>query len=644
MQQAAEATEDEEEQAGPEKEEEEQALAEQEGEELGVLPELHLGKMIRANDNSVVKKGTFGVIVAFESGKEFGIVRWEQPHLGARPGVPHEPDRVALEGRFKYIVEDDDDDLPPMALRSGLGAVASLHGTRVLKATGPPRIERAGILTHMVADLSHLQSGTVLHKQLGFLSAYIYSGSLRELAPVEEPYQGENDEDAASDEEDWLSERRLRAGDVFFVHKEGPSACVEEMYVFVGVAEEYEMHRPTLPTAEPTMRKPALLGLRFKRSVVDKEPKLCFLQGSSRSLEHDLAQVVLSAVPLTDQVYTIRGNTETLFGPELLRATDKVLRTSSLFAAHREHGLLRTGDASSFCSQLKSLARGQLSKKSPEALHSILTALHAQMLYGLAQTKARTFASLKKASAAVLAETRMELNHACVESIGYLRKHVCWLLGAMKPDVLKAVLLKLQEAISPLQQAAFATLDLPEEVPARVQDAIPGQEGGEENANALLPPPKSKRTRVGGDATGGAKKLKGDQRLEMLMAQGGREGQQPSPASELAAQLKAQLGKLPCTEEVESLRAKLREETMRADREALRAESEAKTAAALREELSALRTSINDKAAEPPTMQESEEVKQLKSEITFLRRTNAALTMMLGGERACGAEFLKSGL
>ena len=91
--------------------------------------------------------GRGGKIVSLEAGKQFGRVRWEAPNLGKPPGTTLPLERVALEGRFRYVVEDETE-LLPMALRSGLGAVASLHGQPLLRDS--KAILRAGLPTHVV--------------------------------------------------------------------------------------------------------------------------------------------------------------------------------------------------------------------------------------------------------------------------------------------------------------------------------------------------------------------------------------------------------------------------------------------------------------------------------------------------------------
>ena len=92
--------------------------------------ELQVGMLIRALDTTVVAKGTYGKIVSLEPGKEYGTVEWELSNGGCKLGAPKRPpERIAFEGRFKYQVQTDMSDVPPLALRSGLGAVAALHGS-----------------------------------------------------------------------------------------------------------------------------------------------------------------------------------------------------------------------------------------------------------------------------------------------------------------------------------------------------------------------------------------------------------------------------------------------------------------------------------------------------------------------------------
>ena len=65
--------------------------------------ELQVGMIIKADDNTVVKKGTFGKIVSLEHGKEFGLVEWELANLGKPPGTPPTRERIALEGACMCI-------------------------------------------------------------------------------------------------------------------------------------------------------------------------------------------------------------------------------------------------------------------------------------------------------------------------------------------------------------------------------------------------------------------------------------------------------------------------------------------------------------------------------------------------------------
>ena len=60
-------------------------------------------------------------------------------------------------------------------------------------------------------------------------------------------------------------------------------------------------------------------------------------------MEHEPSEVVLSAMQISDKVYVVEGDTSLIFGKELswelFEEVNKVLTASSLFAAHREHGL-----------------------------------------------------------------------------------------------------------------------------------------------------------------------------------------------------------------------------------------------------------------------------------------------------------------
>jgi hypothetical protein len=146
--------------------------------EVNELP-LTVGMIICADDSTVVKKGVYGKIMKLEtssSGQQIGHIQWELPNPKGIPGTPLPVEVVNLDAQFKYIVEEDPADLQPLAMRSGLGAVAAVHGRSLLNSTKV--IERRGLLTHVIPDLGLLQSGNHLLKAAGFARAYIYSGGV----------------------------------------------------------------------------------------------------------------------------------------------------------------------------------------------------------------------------------------------------------------------------------------------------------------------------------------------------------------------------------------------------------------------------------------------------------------------------------
>ena len=555
--------------------------------------------ILRADCNSVVTKGTYGRIISLHpdgEGKpdQFGMVEWERAIGGAAPGQLPAPERVALEGRFKYTVfKPDDEELGELALRSGLGAVASLHGKPLLRDS--QIVERRMPLTHVVPDLGHLQSGTHLQKSAGVRSAYIYSAPLVER--VEDmrvtPTDDEDDEEEACVPTHF--ETRLRPGRVFFEFKGTPSEKVEIMYLYTGFGEEYDLKKPTPPDAPSQVKKPILFGLKFKRTIVEGQPKLYFLQGSSRSLEHDMSQVVLSAVPITSstigQLYMVEGRTDALFGPELLIAANKVIGSSDLFADHREHGLLHPITP---LFQLDKLSRRRSTDKEAEQLEALVVSLHAQMLKAVAAVHGRNYSTgTHKMSQAMLGELNREVLQSFAAATAHVRKHLLWLLGDKGAEPLRALMLKVSAKLPELQAAAIAALDLPARASTTLQAEISGAQGleaqvekaqggkfrkvpggkpdaGKKQASPSAPPPPP-----GGGGGGAAKK-----RLAEMLGS----GPQPvgaSPATDLAAQLQAQLAKCPTAEEVgelrketDSLRVKLRDETLRADRESQRATAE----------------------------------------------------------------------
>ena len=219
---------------------------------------IKVGSIIRAEDSTVVKKGVYGQVVAVEAGRNFGTVRWELPNGGRKldADLAAAEERVAFEGRFKYTLEDKEE-LQPLALRSGLGAVASLHGKPLLSARQGAIDRSNAILTHVVPDLGTLQAGQHLKKFAGFTSAYMYASSIYELVPEERLVS--DDESMETEESgEYIRERRLSYGQVFFEYKVNgngmvASGGVEEMFVYVCMSEEYELHKPTAPDADRTV-------------------------------------------------------------------------------------------------------------------------------------------------------------------------------------------------------------------------------------------------------------------------------------------------------------------------------------------------------------------------------------------------------
>ena len=144
-----------------------------------------------------------------------------------------------------------------------------MHGKSVLRAT--KKIARVGIPSHIVPDLSQLQAGTALCTQAGFKSACIYSGTLRESLGEEDPPNTlTEDEDEGEEEADLTlgaTEARLRFGQAFFVYGGGSTEKVEEMYLYVGQLEEYQLKKPlSVDSSSMHVPNPVLVGYKFKRT------------------------------------------------------------------------------------------------------------------------------------------------------------------------------------------------------------------------------------------------------------------------------------------------------------------------------------------------------------------------------------------
>jgi len=628
-------------------------------------PELQVGMIISADDNLVVKKGTFGQILSIEPSKQFGLVEWETSNGGRKLGAPKQaPERVAFEGRFKYIVEDPEE-LLPLAQRSGLPAVASLHGQPLFEEDAE-EVDRTGcFLTHAVPDFGALQPGAFLTKQLGFASGYIYSGDLRVRKPSSASAGGLNNSDAQTETTGTHPlVPRLRPGQVFFEYKginsEGmiPSVGVDEMYVFVGVVEEYQLQNPIAPGAASKVHAPALLGYRFKRCRVDGTHKLCWQQATSRSIEHEPADVLVSAIKLTRStarnVYVVDGDHAMIFGNALFDMFNDVLCASSLYAAHREHGLLSVSAAIRGETPADVLVRaGQsyLHNLPGPLLKKLLISIHAQLLYAVASSFQRQYEGVAKASPAMVLEiTKSHANRNAAE-LATLRKHVLWMLTELEPAKLRELMMEVTAKIPELTRAAHNTLNLPAKARGQVQDEI---QGPREAPN--MPPPPAKKPKTTHATTPGAGGLSLDDMIRT--GKGGTKPKAPSPedaaaptpASDLAAQLAAQLQKFPSEEKLNSLTSQvtklqenLNKETLRADREQQRADGEAAKADALRNELAALRARLDSSstdAAAAKSQGQDALVKALNSEIESLRRQNAGLIMLLGDDKASAASIL----
>ena len=621
--------------------------------------------IISADDNLVVKKGTFGKILSIEPSKQFGLVEWETSNGGRKLGAPKQaPERVAFEGRFKYIVEDPEE-LLPLAQRSGLPAVASLHGQPLFEED--VEVDRTGcFLTHAVPDFGALQPGAFLTKQLGFESGYIYSGDVRVRTPSSASAGGLNNSHAETETGTHVPlVPRLRPGQVFFEYKginsEGmiPSAGVDEMYVFVGVVEEYQLQNPIAPGAASKVHAPALLGYRFKRCRVDGTHKLCWQQATSRSIEHEPADVLVSAIKLTRStarnVYVVDGDHAMIFGNTLFDMFNDVLCASSLYAAHREHGLLSVSAAIGGETPADFLVRAghsYLHNLPGPLLKKLLISIHAQLLYAVASSFQRQYDGVAKASPAMVLEiTKSHANRNAAE-LATLRKHVLWMLTELEPAKLRELMMEVTANIPELTRAAHNTLNLPAKARGQVQDEI---QGPREAPN--MPPPPAKRPKINTHATtpGAGGLSLGDM---IRTGKGGTKPKGPSPedaaaptpASELAAQLAAQLQKFPSEEKLNSLTSQvtklqenLNKETLRADREQQRADGEAAKADTLRNELAVLRTKLDSSstdAAAAKSQGQDALVKALNSEIESLRRQNAGLIMLLGDDKASAASIL----
>ena len=472
-----------------------------------------------------------------------------------------------------------------------------------------------------------------------------------------------DDEDSDTEASRSSIVQRLRIGDIFFEFKGTTSEIVKEAYVYVGVLEEYELGKILEPNAPSHVKNPVLVGYKFQRSQIAGAPKLCWLQGTSRSIEHDSGEVVLTAVPVSKQIYIVDGSTVEIFGSEFIDSINAVLRSSSLFAAHREHGLLE-GDREPLKS-LRSLGRGVLSTKPVATLESLITAVYAQTFKAIVDMFAQRYKMMSKMSPASKRELHSDMLLALSEQTKQTHKLVLYSLRSEDMSSLKTTLATVTARIPGLQDAAIKTLNLPETALGNLQDEIPGAEAmlsqlhrkkknkkdqtvESPNKGDKQPPKKLKP----GEGRGGpTKPPRNPASLDDLLLGGKKTPLTDQASKDLAEQLQAQLGKFPSFEEVEQLREKVRSETLRADRECLRANSEHARAASLDKELQDLKAS-SVKAAEAAAAAantsshtetpESALVKQLRSEIGRLTRTNNCLMLAVAGMKTEAAAALNA--
>ena len=352
----------------------------------------------------------------------------------------------------------------------------------------------------------------------------------------------------------------------------------------------------------------------------------------------------------------------TIFGTDLQDAVNKVLSASTLFSAHREHQLFRMSPVSS----LESFDRGRMVSKSDADLRTLLISVHAQLLYAVAQTFESRFKSVKKASPTMRAEVKRDFDAACVAETSNLRKHLLWLLRSMQATKLRNLMTSVMDKLPQLQMAAFGSIDLPCEVSAQLQDEIDGADkrrngrgdaaGRKANLNLKPSPKKDENNPRGG------KKQKPPTSLDQLLVGGGTSAAETPPnglsTAQFASQLAASLHRLPDSDELRT--AKLASETERADREQQRADREQQRADreqqradreqqradtlqgltdGLRSDLATLRTSsdASSVASSSTPEKDSAQVRQLESEIAFLRKQVIGLTLLMGGDKNAAA-------
>ena len=292
-----------------------------------------------------------------------------------------------------------------------------------------------------------------------------------------------------------------------------------------------------------------------------------------------------------------------------------------------------------------------------DKLECLIVSIHAQMLTAVAHTFSRKYASISKMSTAMLTEVHHEMLLAFSVAIAHVRKHLESMLNDAG-DALASMLLKMAVKLPTLQRAAIATLQLSDRLNSTLQAEI----AGAENLDGSLPSKRqkadksnlsSKETSTKNTAAKKADKKRDSRGVNKTPAPGSTTGSTSDLASLLEAQLSKKWPKSPEVEkELSEIRLQLNNETLRADRESQRADAEKLKAGAektradgIAKELGDLRKALDKKhvgeSSTSTSREASDEVKQLRSEVSYLRMTNSALTMLLGKCDSAAASLLQ---
>ena len=419
-------------------EEEEEARAQPQRSKRAVFvnPKLTMGDVVE--EKTVTRKsGTKGTVLLtrVEGNKEFTTFRWENVGAGEPIGERPEAEELQTHGHGALIKLQIVDAPLPMALRSGLGAVAYLHGTSL--NTDDLIISRANVpLTHMITDWGTCASNTFV-KEMGGTSSFVYPALYtKALGLVDDEMDG------------GLQPRTscvLRLGQTFFNYLPDrsqdepciPSSGVTEGYVFLGLAEPCQFSTVTASDAsdeiDPTVAKLVCVKFKVTTEGTPKRPVLKFMAPHGKSFETDPTKVQLACVPLCgSHIVTVDDSGH--YGKAFEVQIAKLLQCMPFFAPHRKHDLIPCSeglhgpawDTEGVARQLSMPLTGAWSDAE---LVALIRANRAVVANGTVEMFSSMFKGASSASVSYKKDIETQLATRMQTNLDFLNRHLTFLLA-----------------------------------------------------------------------------------------------------------------------------------------------------------------------------------------------------------------------